>query len=242
MSTIMINENGINMVIEITAENHVKLLHFSALPYNPKDIVAKTMDGSFNIVEINISGLDRPLERHGTKYIVTAPGYRMKYDKHKDYRNDLGRKLEITTFDAETEIYVTSHIQFYDGISVINSYSEVVNKGNEMQTLEYISSFNYTGIEKEGILPRDEKMSLKIPHNSWQREMDWQTYTLDQLGLSQSQETVEQRSSKAIGITNTGNWSTKEYLPMGFLENVETSTNLFWQIEHNGSWHWEISD
>lgn len=242
MKRITINENKLNMVLEITDKGQVKLLHLSALPFNENDIVAKTMEGSFNLVELNISGLDRPLERHGTKYIVTAPGYRMKYDAHKDYRNNLGRKLEITTFDEETRIYVTSHIQFYDGISIIRSWSEVVNKGSETQTLEYISSFNYTGIEKEGILPRDEKMSLKIPHNSWQREMDWQTYTLEQLGMAQSQPTAEQRSSKAIGITNTGNWSTKEYLPMGFLENKETSTNLFWQIEHNGSWHWEISD
>ena len=29
---------------------------------------------------------------------------------------------------------------------------------------------------------------------------------------------------------------------MGLLENTETGSNLFWQIEHNGSWHWEISD
>jgi len=85
-------------------------------------------------------------------------------------------------------------------------------------------------------------MSLKIPHNSWQREMQWETYTLDKLGIAQSQPDIEQRSSKVIAATNIGNWSTKEYLPMGYLENTETSTNLFWQIEHNGSWHWEISD
>ncbi|MDF2800760.1 MAG: glycoside hydrolase clan [Anaerocolumna sp.] len=242
MNRIIINENKINMIIEITDQNEVKLLHFSALPFQEKDIIAKTLEGSFNLVELNISGLDRPLERHGTKYIVTAPGYRMKYDSHKDYRNPFGRKLEITTFDAETEIFVTSHIQFYDNISVISSCSEVVNKGSELRTLEYISSFNYTGIEKEGILPRDEKMLLSIPHNSWQREMSWQDYTLADLGLAQSQPDIEQRSSKAIGITNTGNWSTKEYLPMAYLENTETGSNLFWQIEHNGSWHWEISD
>ena len=29
---------------------------------------------------------------------------------------------------------------------------------------------------------------------------------------------------------------------MGLLENTEPGSNLFWQIEHNGSWHWEISD
>lgn len=242
MARIVIEENKLHLVLDITEDKQVKLLHFSALPFHEEDIIAKTREGSFHLVEVNISGLDRPLERHGNKYIVTAPGYRMKYEGHKDYRNEFGRKLEVTTFDQETGIYVTSHLQFYDGISVIRAYSEVINKGKEIQTLEYISSFNYTGIEKEGIKLRDEKMLLKIPHNSWQREMDWQTYTLEQLGMGQSQPTKEQRSSKVIGITNTGNWSTKEYLPMGFLENTETGTNLFWQIEHNGSWHWEISD
>ncbi|ADL52223.1 glycoside hydrolase family 36 protein [Clostridium cellulovorans] len=242
MNLITINENNINMVLEITKENEVKLLHFSALPFDERDILAERQKVGFRLVEINISGLDRPLERHGTKYIVTAPGYRMKYDSHKDYYNELGRKLEIVTFDYETGIYVTSHFQFYKEISVVRSWSEVINKGKETQTLEYISSFNLTGIEKEGILDRDEKMSLKIPHNSWQREIQWETYSLEKLGIAQSQPEIDQRSSKVIAATNTGNWSTKEYLPMAYLENLETHSNLFWQIEHNGSWHWEISD
>jgi len=29
---------------------------------------------------------------------------------------------------------------------------------------------------------------------------------------------------------------------MALLQNTETGSNLFWQIENNGSWHWEISD
>ncbi|MDF2984607.1 MAG: glycoside hydrolase clan [Eubacterium sp.] len=241
MSFININENNINMVLEINRENEVKLLHFSALPLNETDIKEGQKEG-FRLVEVMVSGLDRPLERHGTKYIVTAPGYRLKYDSHKDYRNNRGRKLEIVTFDAETGIYVTSHFQFYDGIAVVGSYSEVVNKGSEVQCLEYISSFNINGIEKEGILARDDKMSLMIPHNSWQREMQWETYTFEQMGLTQTQPDSIQRSSKVIAATNTGNWSTKEYLPMGYVENTETGSNIFWQIEHNGSWHWEISD
>ncbi len=242
MERIRIYENKIHMVLEITEEGQIKLLHFSALPFNESDIKSRNLEGSFHLMEINLSGINRPLERHGNKYIITAPGYRMKYQTHKDYRNDLGRKLEITVIDEETGVTVTSHIQFYDGVSVIRSYSEVVNGGKENQTLEYISSFYYNGIDKEGILKRDDKLSLKIPHNAWQREMFWQSYTLSELGLPQAQPDVEQRSSKAINVTNTGNWSTKEYLPMGYLANEETGSSLFWQIEHNGSWHWEISD
>ena len=29
---------------------------------------------------------------------------------------------------------------------------------------------------------------------------------------------------------------------MAGLENIETGSTLLWQIEHNGSWYWEISD
>ncbi|MGB4659189.1 MAG: glycoside hydrolase family 36 protein [Mobilitalea sp.] len=242
MSRIVIEENKIHVVLDITKEGQIKLLHFSALPFYEEDILVKGELAGFNLVEVEIAGLDRPLERHGNKYIASAPGYRMKYESHKDYRNEIGRKLEITTYDAETGIYVISHLQFFDDISVVRSHSEVINKGDREQTLTYISSFNYTGIEKEGILQRDDKISVRICHNSWQREMDWQTYSLPQLGIGQSQPTSNQKSSKVIGVTNTGNWSTKEYLPMGYMENTETGTNLFWQIEHNGSWHWEISD
>lgn len=242
MKKYIINENGLNMVFAVTDENEVKLLHFSALPFHEEDITAKNGWLGFRLVEVMVSGLDRPGERHGTKYIVTAPGYRLKYRTHNDYRNEKGRKLEIVTFDEETGLDVISHFQFFDGISVVRSWTEVKNVGEEAQGLEYVSSFALTGIEKEGLLSRDEKMEVWIPHNSWQREMQWERYSFPQLGLAQSQPVETQRSSKVIGATNTGNWSTKEYLPMGYLANRETKSNLFWQIEHNGSWHWEISD
>ena len=133
-------------------------------------------------------------------------------------------------------------MQFYDGISVVRSWTKIINKGEEAQGLEYVSSFSLNGIDKEGIEAFDEKIEIAIPHNAWQKELCWQTYTLKELGLSVSQPGIMHRSSKTIGISNTGNWSTKEYLPMGYLHNRETNSSLFWQIEHNGSWYWEISD
>ena len=56
------------------------------------------------------------------------------------------------------------------------------------------------------------------------------------------QDKAIQRSSNHFHVSNTGNWSAKEYLPMAYLENRETGSSLYWQIEHNGSWHWEIGD
>ncbi|MCC8025510.1 MAG: alpha-galactosidase [Clostridium sp.] len=242
MRRIELVENGIYMVLEITDGNEVKLLHFSSLPFCENTIRSREEKRAFRLVEIGLSGLDRPEERHGIKYTVTAPGYRMKYVEHKDERNSLGRILSVVTADEATQVYVTCYFQFYEGISMARCWSKVENRGKDSQGLEYISSFNLNGIEKEGILPRDSKMEVWVAHNSWQRELQWKGYTLPQLGLEQSQPDEKQRSSKEFGVTNTGNWSAKTCLPMGCAANRETGTMLFWQIEHNGSWHWEISD
>ena len=242
MQTIEIKENGIYLVWEIDEENNLKLLHFSALPFHREDIVATTMEYGFRFVEMNLSGFDRPYERHGNKYIVTAPGCRMKYAGHTDERNEKGRLLKFILRDDVTNVFVDAYLQFYDGDPIVRIWQTVRNEGHEPQTLEYLSSFNYEGIEKEGVLPRDEKMKIYVPHNSWQREMNWKCYTLPELGMELVQPVEDQRSSSMIRVSNTGNWSSKEYLPMAYLENTETGSGLFFQIEHNGSWHWEIGD
>ena len=244
-------ENGIYMLFEINDENEIKLLHFAPVPFSEKDIEPYCEEKgfalfeaakSFRPVEINLSGLDRPLERHGNKYIITAPGYRMKFKDINDTANQLGRLIEVTCYDEPTGIETVSHYQFYNGISVCRVWTTVTNKGDEPQVLEYVSSFNLNGIEKEGSLPQDKKMLFWVCHNSWQRELSWQSYTLPQLGLSQTQPAPFQHSSKVFAIGNVGNWSAKEYIPMGVIENTETGSALVWQIEHNGSWHAEVSD
>ncbi len=242
MRKIEIYENGIYMVWQIDEQQCLKLLHFSALPFQEEDIDGECAGKAFRFIELSLAGFDRPFERHGNKYIVTAPGYRMKYVSHKDEVNENGRLLTFTIRDEMTDVYVDAYVQFFDGISIIRCWQVVRNQGKESQTLEYISSFNYTGIEKEGLLPRDDKMKLLIPHHGWQRELNWKEYSFPELGMDQIQPSNIQRSSNLIKISNVGNWSSKEYLPMGYLENTETESSLFWQIENNGSWHWEIGE
>ena len=242
MKVFKIQENGINMVWKVADTGCVRLLHFSALPFDERTIVDEYEEQGFKLLELEAAGYDRPDERHGTKYIVTAPGYRMQYADHKDYRNETGRKLEITTQDQESGLQAVNHFQFFDGIAVVRCWCEVSNMGKETQTIQYVSTFNLNGVEKEGLLSRDEKIRIGVVHNSWQRELLLQEYTLPEVGLQNSQVNIPIRSSKAFELTNTGNWSTKHYLPMGYISNTETGSMLFWQIEHNGSWHSEISD
>ena len=225
MKVFKIQENGINMVWKVADTGCVRLLHFSALPFDESTIVDEYEEQGFKLLELEAAGYDRPDERHGTKYIVTAPGYRMQYAEHKDYRNETGRKLEITTQDQESGLQAVNHFQFFDGIAVVRCWCEVSNMGKETQTIQYVSTFNLNGVEKEGLLSRDEKIRIGVVHNSWQRELLLQEYTLPEVGLQNSQVNIPIRSSKAFELTNT-----------------ETGSMLFWQIEHNGSWHSEISD
>jgi len=93
-------------------------------------------------------------------------------------------------------------------------------------------------IAKEGFKKWDEKCKIYIPHNSWMGEVQWRNYSLPELGLN----FLEKFTSKRVSCGSTGTWSSSEYLPMGCFENCDCGNMLFWQIEHNGSWHWEISD
>ena len=242
MKRIEVYENGILMLFEVTEERKIKLLHFSASPFSDADISSWGKTEPFNVVEVQVSGLDRAGERHGTKYVRTSPGYRLVLKEFRDDRNAIGRKIEVETQDEETGLVVTSHYQFYDGIAVVRAWTTLYNGGKEDLGIEYISSFAITGIEKEGIRLPEDKLELWIPHNGWQKELHWNRYRLDELGMSSTQPEAIRRTSKTIGINNAGNWSTKEYIPMGYLYNEEAGSALYWQIEHNGSWYWEIAD
>lgn len=236
-------ENGIYMVLGITQKEQVKLLHFGSVPFAEKELPWSDMlEEGFPLVQLDMAGFDRPYERHGNKYVVTAPGYRLTYDGIEDTRNEQGRLLLVKQKDEETGVLVGSHFQFYDGIPVVRTWQKVKNAGAEEQTLTYVSSFTYSGLEKQGKKRAEEKLRLYIPHNSWQKELNWRSYTLPELGFGQTQHRCMPRTSKSINISNTGNWSAKEYLPMGYLENTEADTGLIWQIEHNGSWDYEIAD
>lgn len=234
-------ENGITMVFDL--QDRARLLHFSALPFDAETLGHNADELSrFNLVEVNISGLDKPLERHGAGFTATAPGYTLRYRQHQDTRNADGRKLVFTLFDMNTAAEVEVHYQFYTQLSLLRSWSVIRNQGNAPFTVEYLSSFVINGIEKESAKNWGDNFSLHIPHNSWTRELQWRQYTFDELGFMPCIQKGLQRSSKPLHYTNTGAWSSKEYLPMGYLEDKHTGAGLFWQIEHNGSWHWEIGD
>ena len=75
--------NGIHIVFGVTKEKALKLFHFSSAPFDAENLCRKPdnwwpMEGmreaqieeSFQLVQVNFSGYNRPYEKHGNKYIV----------------------------------------------------------------------------------------------------------------------------------------------------------------------------
>lgn len=253
--------NGIHIVFGETEEGQLKLFHFSHLPFDQENLSRKPnpewaeegqrreqIEHAYQLVQINYAGYNRPYERHGNKFVVTSPGYLLKLVSITEDRNAEGDVLRILQKDDTTGAKVETVMQFYDGIPVMRTFNTVTNEGNETQTLDYLSSFFYGGIDKEhkGGMPNfvssDDKMSLVVVHNGWQKELDVKKYRFADLGLVQTQPYIPQRTSKTIEVTNTGNWSTKNYLPMGYIGNSAADSSLFFEIDHSGSWHYEIGD
>lgn len=224
------SQNNFNFIFEITEENTVALKEFSDKSKNSLDKNLKWC----SIADIHVSG-ENQNDHHGAKFTGTSGSVSLKYVSHRYYKNEYGNKLEFNLKDEKMSVVV--HYQFYDDISAIRAWTSVTNITNKSLGLEYVSSFVYTGID-EGIPDVSNNIEVFIPHNSWVRELDWKKNTLSELGLDKTTEF----STKRISVSNSGTWSAKEYLPIGALINKKTNLSLMWQIENNGSWHWEISD
>ena len=225
------SKNNFRLIFEITEDNTVILKDFSRVPYTQ----TKSHKAQWcSIADIHVCG-ENPDDHHFFKHTGASRSTTLKYVSHDLYQTEDGERLEFHLQDSS--LSVTVIYCFYHGIDAIRTWLRVENISEKCLGLEYVSSFSYTGID-EGDAPADEKMRVFLPHNAWMREVNWKEYSLSELGF----EKTFKFSSKRISVTGNGSFSSKEYLPMGAVSNLEAANTLMWQIENNGAWHWEISD
>ena len=222
-------ENGLHLAFELTVGETPLLLHWGAAPMETE---VEATPNFYPIQEVQVSG-ESAGWRPGIVCAATLPGRRMGYVAHRDTRNGIGRLLEIDTYDEDTQLFGIMSYQFFDGLPVVRCQNTVENRSDKALGLEVVSSFVLPHIA--GL--RDDA-SLLIPHNSWQQELQWKENPLSQLGSNYFVHNTS--SSKRIQIRSIGSWSSGEYAPMACLRNRTNGTMTFWQIEHNGSWNWEL--
>lgn len=224
-----LQENGLYLAFSLEVGQPPLLLHWDAVDKEPS---LPEKPEFYRLQEIQIAG-ESAGWHVGITSAATLPGSRMVYTGHRDTRNDIGRRLEIDTVDEKTGLAATMIYQFYDGLPILRCWNALENRGSATLGLEAVSS-----LVNPHVAGFSDDASVLIPHNSWQQELQWKENSLSQLG---SRYFVHNTASgKRIQVRSIGSWSSGEYAPMGCLRNRTKGTMTFWQIEHNGSWNWEL--
>jgi alpha-galactosidase len=225
---------GLYIGIEVTPHHEARLVRFAPQP-PPSDLQVSHRFQS--LVEIQVTG-ENHADHHGAKYTGTLPGTRMCFQTVRQTMLPDGCLIEIDLVDEPTQLFATYALRMYDIAPVLQAWLTLENRGVKTLGLEYVSSFALWGLLAPPTRRWDTDARLHLPHHSWNSEFQWRSYRLPELGLSSQSEF----SFKRVAVNSTGTWSSAEYLPMGILEDNTRESCLFWQIEHNGSWHWEIGD
>ncbi len=231
MKDIVIKENG--LVLQFCAGNGFGLKAFSS------ELIEKEIpehEAAFYAPEqVHISGGNR--NGHlGLKHLRASESETARFvEMNKLERADFTDYVFVLLSE---NVRVNSVYRFYNGVKAVAVTNTVTNISLNPVTIEEVNSICLFGLK----LTSDnaaEKLKLYIPHNSWYVEAQWKAAFLGELGLKNGNDKM---SMKRISVDNTGSWSTKEYLPMGILEDTEDGSFLLWQIESSSSWHYEIGD
>jgi alpha-galactosidase len=180
------------------------------------------------------SGEDSP--DSGMKQSAGSPGQRMKFVAKDEQRSDRGKTLVLKHTDADLHLDLQSHYEAFDGLSVVRRHVEISNTGNKAIGIEYLSSAMLHGLADP--VHYDSELRIWLAYNSWMAEGQWRSFRPSELGFVENMRTSWSQASAA----SVGSWSTEKYLPMAVVENTKLGVAWFWQIEHNGSWYWEISN
>jgi alpha-galactosidase len=201
----------------------------------PATATAETLGGSSGVeIALQCSGENSPDQ--GMKSGMGQPGVRLLFDSHKEESTARGKRLVCTHRDPNLKLRVESVYEAFDGIPVVRRYSRITNDGSSPAGIEFLSSAMLHGLADPQRY--DRELRIHLAFNSWMSEGQWHSLRPSEMGFVENERT----SWSEARAGSVGSWSTERYLPMAMAENTKLGLIWFWQIEHNGSWYWEISN
>lgn len=232
----VLGDEGLSVQFEL--END-RLKQRLVLPANYKgDIsLSKTVNESDLEVSLQCTGEDRA-SHHGVKLCGGTPGLRLQYVKKEESVTPWGKQVIIYQKDDLLKLTVESYYDFYTGTNTCRRYTKVRNESKVDVGIEYLSSAMINNIGNLGQGSIDDKLMIHWAYNTWKAEGQWRSQRPSDMGWAANGEFL----LSGIFHNNLGSWSTIKELPMAMIENKAVGLTWFWQIEHNGSWHWEFSN
>jgi alpha-galactosidase len=158
--------------------------------------------------------------------------------RHSISRSDRSSLLEITSHDPVTDLTVVACLEQHPGISAVRSWTRV-SAGTKEVVLLHATSLLIPGVLPVGDDRWEDRLTTWTAANPWCGEGRWSSATLSERGLTT---TDRPDARNRLARSSTGSWSSSEDLPMGALTDERSGRAVVWQIEHNGSWAWEVGD
>lgn len=244
MKTLEFHENGMRICFRINEDKTIELVDFSAcargenLPALAQDycMVPKLHP----LIALQLTG-ESSTDMHAAKHNTGSESTRLFYTGHTIEEKKWGKSLTIEML-SEHRLQIKYRLQFYKNTAMVRVWSTLKNTGNEPVGIDYVSSFYYGGVCKNGAQKYYDKTVAMVPRNSWANEAQWTRQDIRELGLSEMPVhgyNLPDRGSNRYSYGNCGSWSTGEYLPMGILQDKETGEVFYFEIDHSGSWNIE---
>lgn len=196
---------------------------------------------ALNPVQLQFAGDELP---QGSRHVALGASARLLYESHEVADDDRSSVLLLRQRDHAGDVLVETRWQTLGDIAVLRSTTTIVNEGSGELVLEYVSSLAYNGFLRFAREGWERDATLAIPHNSFFSEFQWRVHSLPELGILDVgfSETGSHSTKKRVSVGSTGTNPTAEFLPMGAISDAGLGITWAWQIEHNGSWQWEVGD
>lgn len=172
----------------------------------------------------------------GMKSAMGMPGIRLQFAGKQEDATARGPRLTLVHTDPKLSLRVDSIYEAFEGSPMIRRRTRVANESKAPVGIDFLSSAMLHGLADPQHY--DGALRIHLPLNSWMAEGQWHIFRPSDLGFVENERTSWSEASAG----SVGTWSSEKYLPMAIVENVSLGLTWFWQIEHNGSWYWEISN
>jgi alpha-galactosidase len=192
---------------------------------------------SGSTLQMQLTGEVRPF-RAGKRGLGSLPGERMMFVSMIEDHRYHGKLIVLILKDPVTQVLAEINYLLCAQSPTIRTWVRVRNDSTTSVGLEWVCSAILHNLATGGSGAWYEKTYVHVWDDELYGEGQWRRLRMEKSGLVR---VVYPGFSpgQQIGL---GSGYNQTRLSMGMLEDVETKTVWYWQIEHSGGWHWEIGE
>lgn len=141
------------------------------------------------------------------------------------------------------KLEVTVKMQFIKGADAVRQINSVKNISKEKVTLTHFGSAALMGIAGGGLSKwYEDDSKIKVHHclSHWQGEAQWREDTLEHIGIYKK--TAHSWDYLSWRVRSVGSWSTGRHYPLVMVEDTESGTIWYMEIESGYNWTIELGN